>query len=283
MAAGVKSWKKILYEDQGFPDHYVDASFLDELRKNLYTRTYDYWTVVIESGVIVQQLCSVCIFVVVFLFMDMQLLQAETLVSVSGGLCLLGYLVHCLLTSVGRIQSDRSFADDLKTFLIFAGFSYCLSPILVSLTETIATDTIYAMTTVMLIANLLFHDYGTSAPMVSGVLSLNAGLFASVCLASRLQTTLHSFATVTFAVELFALWPALRRNLRQAVSCCHVLMTTLVAMVTLLLVSCISLTATVLLALAIVFITLLCPAWLIWLQTYKNNIHGPWDEAAIQQ
>jgi len=49
---------------------------------------------------------------------------------------------------------------------------------------------------------------------VSGVLSLNAGLFASVCLASRLHTALHSFATVTFAVEMFALWPALRRNLR---------------------------------------------------------------------
>lgn len=49
---------------------------------------------------------------------------------------------------------------------------------------------------------------------VSGVLSLNAGLFASICLASRLHSALHSFATVTFAVELFALWPALRRNLR---------------------------------------------------------------------
>ena len=55
--------------------------------------------------------------------------------------------------------------DDIKTVLIFAGFSYCLSPVLVSLTETIATDTIYAMTTVMLVANLLCHDYGADAEM----------------------------------------------------------------------------------------------------------------------
>ena len=55
--------------------------------------------------------------------------------------------------------------DDVKTLLIFAGFSYLLSPVLVSLTETIATDTIYAMTTIMLLANLFTHDYGADAEM----------------------------------------------------------------------------------------------------------------------
>ena len=32
--AAVPKWRKILYEDQGVPDNYVDASFLDELKKN---------------------------------------------------------------------------------------------------------------------------------------------------------------------------------------------------------------------------------------------------------
>jgi len=32
-----------------------------------------------------------------------------------------------------------------------------------TLTESVSTDTIYAMTVFMLLANLLFHDYGTSA------------------------------------------------------------------------------------------------------------------------
>lgn len=29
-----KPWRKVLYEDQGVPDNYVDKSFLDEMRKN---------------------------------------------------------------------------------------------------------------------------------------------------------------------------------------------------------------------------------------------------------
>ena len=32
--SGRKRWKKILYEDQGVPDNYVDESFLDEMKKN---------------------------------------------------------------------------------------------------------------------------------------------------------------------------------------------------------------------------------------------------------
>lgn len=53
----------------------------------------------------------------------------------------------------------------MKTAIMFAGFSFGLSPVLVTLTETVSTDTIYAMTTVMLLANLLFHDYGANAAM----------------------------------------------------------------------------------------------------------------------
>ena len=30
----VKIWKKVLYEDLGFPDNYVDKSFLEEMKKN---------------------------------------------------------------------------------------------------------------------------------------------------------------------------------------------------------------------------------------------------------
>ena len=29
-----KHWRKVLYEDQGVPDNYVDESFLDEMKKN---------------------------------------------------------------------------------------------------------------------------------------------------------------------------------------------------------------------------------------------------------
>ena len=48
---------------------------------------------------------------------------------------------------------------------MFAAFGYGLSPVLMTLTLTISTDTIYAMTVAMLLANLLFHDYGAHAAM----------------------------------------------------------------------------------------------------------------------
>jgi phosphatidylinositol glycan class C protein len=50
----------------------------------------------------------------------------------------------------------------VKTAVMFLGVSFVLSPVLVSLTETVSTDTIYAMTTIMLLANLLFHDYAVT-------------------------------------------------------------------------------------------------------------------------
>jgi phosphatidylinositol N-acetylglucosaminyltransferase subunit C len=53
--------------------------------------------------------------------------------------------------------------DDLKTSVVFLTFGLGMSPIMMTLTETISTDTIYAMTFFMLLANLLFHDYGTNA------------------------------------------------------------------------------------------------------------------------
>ena len=55
--------------------------------------------------------------------------------------------------------------DDMRTAVIFLTFGAGLSPILMTLTDTISTDTIYAMTAAMLLANLLFHDYGAGAVM----------------------------------------------------------------------------------------------------------------------
>ena len=49
---------------------------------------------------------------------------------------------------------------------------------------------------------------------VSRSVSLNASVFATVCLASRLQSSWHAFVTVTFAIQLFALFPALRRKIK---------------------------------------------------------------------
>ena len=41
-----KRWRKILYEDQGVPDNYVDESFLDEMKKNCAWDLTDFCAII---------------------------------------------------------------------------------------------------------------------------------------------------------------------------------------------------------------------------------------------
>ncbi|XP_020610418.1 phosphatidylinositol N-acetylglucosaminyltransferase subunit C-like isoform X2 [Orbicella faveolata] len=279
-----KPWKKVLYEDQGVPDNYVDKSFLEEMKKNLNTRTYQFWSVVLESGAVSQQVSSVCIFVAAFVYMDFGLLSPSVLFAVSSMLTLLGYVLFDALDG-GRLRSasKRTRLDDLKSSVVVLGSVFALSPVLKTLTDSISTDTIYAMTTFMLAMNLLLYDYGTSAAIVSRSASLNASIFASVCLASRLPSSWHVFATVTFAMQLFALFPSLRRQLKMQLPTSHVVVTWSLVLVAIAMLWPLSPLFAVLLALVHLAVTFVCPFWLIKLQRLKNNIHGPWDEAVIKE
>ena len=49
---------------------------------------------------------------------------------------------------------------------------------------------------------------------VSDSFSLNAAMFAAVCLASRLPSSFHTFVIMVFAVILFAIVPKLRNELK---------------------------------------------------------------------
>ena len=58
--------------------------------------------------------------------------------------------------------------------------------------------------------NCLYCFFFTHCFRVSSVISLNAAIFASVCLASRLPSAFHAFVIVFFAVQVFALFPEVR-------------------------------------------------------------------------
>lgn len=92
---------------------------------------------------------------------------------------------------------------------------FFVSPILKTLTETISTDSIYAMVAVMFIVHLAFYDYGVEVAMVSPSLSLNAAIFAAVCLASRLRNVYHVFALLILSSDLFVILSAIRRKLHE--------------------------------------------------------------------
>ncbi|XP_072854386.2 phosphatidylinositol N-acetylglucosaminyltransferase subunit C isoform X2 [Pogona vitticeps] len=277
-------WQKVLYKRQPFPDNYVDQSFLEKLRKNVHARQYQYWAVVFESGVVIQQLCSVCVFVVIWWYMDMGLLAPQWLFGAGLISSLIGYVLFDVVDSgMVRSQSGQTRWGDLKNAVVFVAFTYGFSPVLKTLTESISTDTIYAMAALMLLGHLIFYDYGANAAIVSSALSLNMAIFASVCLASRLPRSLHAFVMVTFAIQIFALWPMLQKKLKAQTPRCYVVVTLLFAVSALVGLVTISSVGAVLFALLLVSISCLCPYCLIRLQLFKDNIHGPWDEAEIKE
>ncbi|KAM4629105.1 phosphatidylinositol N-acetylglucosaminyltransferase subunit C [Polymixia lowei] len=275
-------WRKVLWVRQPFPDNYVDQRFLEELRRNEGIRQYRYWAVVKEAVLVGQQLSCVAIFIALWLYMEQGLLSPEALLWTSLSCALLGYgLYQALRPQAGSGCEPRTRWADLQSAAIFLSFTFGFSPVLKTLTESVSTDTVYAMSAVMLLAHLVSFPYAQPSP--PGSLSLNAALFASVCLASRLPGALHTFAMLSCALLMFALWPCLLQRIRenapgQFAGVCVVV--------------CIGgvgglvfqwMEGAVLLALALGSVTLLCPLLLVRLQRHKDNIQGPWDEAEIRE
>lgn len=281
-SASMKPWRKVLYEKQDYPDNYVDKSFLEELRKNVNTRIHSLSTLVYESGIVSQQFSSVCIYVAIFILMDLRMVSASA-VLLGLILCtIIGYVLSSLLEISDAYETLLHTGQDLKSVILFTLFAFGLSPLLKTLTKTISTDTIYAMTVFMLATNLLLHDYSSEIPAASRSPSLNASIFASVCLASRLPTSWHAFVTVMLAMQMFAVMPQIRTKLKNRKKAPFILLTISMCAASICLIAVVSSGFAVAIAVSQLAISLIFPWWMVRLQKHKNNIHGPWDEALIK-
>ena len=180
-----------------------------------------------------------------------------------------------------------------------------LSPILKSLTRSTSSDSIWAMSFLLFTLNIFFFDYGSPAPSLSinssnknipASLSTNAALMASTVLASRLPSTGQVFSLTLFSIEVFGLFPVFRRYAREQSWRGHVTLTTLLVVgagggVGLILgrggdgegILDFPWKSGIMGVIIGVLATGLamggCSWWLIGLQKYKNEIHGPWDPA----
>ncbi|RCH86281.1 hypothetical protein CU098_009549, partial [Rhizopus stolonifer] len=171
-------------------------------------RTYDYWTMVYESGIITQHISSVVIFIAVFIYLQDHSLSGNHLIWTGSFLTGVGYIFWDLrIRNMNELKRQRVVKSAFFFFITLLG----LSPILKTLTSQISDDTIYALTVCCFLANILFHDYTTQVK-IPGSLSTNAAIFASVLLASRLDTNVDVFAFLSFAVEWFSLFPIFRRQ-----------------------------------------------------------------------
>ena len=268
-----RPWRKVLYEDQGVSDNYVHSSFLTEMKKNLFVRKYRYWWLVLNTGCISQQVNAVAILIMCYIYLQDRIIDHQVLNCVSAAVLFLGYLFTTVTDYPVR---------EIKALIIFCTASFVLSPVLMSLTETISTDTIYAMTVVMLLIHLITHNYQPSSS--DAVISFNAGIFATVCLASRLAQLAQGYAFIVVSVLIFGFLPNLRRYLRTySKPYVDVTLTFSFFILAFTMVWMQNVTIAIMLGFVFLFIMFLCPYLLINLLPLKNNVYGPWDEAVVAE
>lgn len=275
-----KPWRKVLYEDQGYADNYTAPSFLAQLQRNKFVRIVSYSEAIYGASRVQQQVSLVIIFLMIFYLLHEDQLQPENVLGPTTTLTVLGYL-YSIAKSGTHV---RKILENGKMVLGVFFFGFIFSPLLHTLTFSISTDTIYSTTFVVMLVHLIFFDYGLDAYMVSNAISLNAAIFATICLSSRLATTFHSFVLLTVAVKCFVLLPVFLRHFVQrycTLSVIYSLVTGIFSVYLLYRYTTVPLLCTYLAIMG--FVTVVCPIKFVRLQKLKDNIHGPWEEAVVKQ
>lgn len=317
-----REWQKKLYIRQPFPDNHVDGSFLREMKKNVHVPMYSYAQLVSYTLPLLQHISTIVSFLALFHRLQLDLISPAQLVTLTNGLSMAGYFAWMLWVRRTADADHRQWGKQTaKSGLLLLLIILAMSPILRTLTEDTSSDTIGYMVMGCFLLNLIFTDHtlnptstnsfvewegrpaqshpapmgkGIPSPLIhgrqlaaisfsgTGSLGLNAAVFASVMLASRLTHLMHVFGLITLSLLSFALLPILRALLRRRWGWP---LDAILAMA-------LTLTALALLhplypsmALAHLVLTLLislaAPLWFLHLQRYKNEIHGPWDEARV--
>ncbi|EQC38343.1 hypothetical protein SDRG_04060 [Saprolegnia diclina VS20] len=275
-----KVWRKILWEEQPYEDWYVDSSFLEQLRTNENVREYDYWGMTKSSAALTQQMSLVLIFFAIFVNSSKGVWSWHLLAGVDVIVALMGYAA---LRSCGDTEIDV--LQVTKECLLFTATLSILSPVLRTLTESYAADTIWALSISLTGIHLISHDYtyinGTTFKY-AGTISLNAAIFTSVLLASLLHSNEQVFSFVLFAIEVFAICPMVQHSIKKTSEHMHLSLALVLFGTALLLMWPISPLVSVVVFITAGFITFVCPLWLMHAQEYKNEIQGPWDIAQIE-
>lgn len=154
---------------------------------------------------------------------------------------------------------------------------YVLSPLLGALTDHISDDTITTLVTILLGVHLIFQDYGylngqSTSVEYNAPTSLNAAIFASLMLASRLPTSNHAFAIIISAITLFALFPMLAYQFKNRSNLISSALAVFMVVVAFFLLYTLSTTFCVVYILTVIFITFIAPFCLQWVQKYKKYV-----------
>lgn len=232
----IQPWRKLLWVQQPYPDNYVDDSFLSQMKQNSHVQQYSFWTLSSDLSGILAHLCTIAVFVIVFLGIYSRGWNPLWFAVGSGALTVTGYVFwrSFLVCAVAAVQgtgdsshkiinTQSGSATTLKSSLLILFTLLALSPVLKSLTQSTSSDSIWALACWLLVANICFNDYSSlsfstpssSSSELRSILSTNLALSAAIVLASRLQTTISVFSFVLFSIQIFGVFPTFLRLLRN--------------------------------------------------------------------
>ncbi|CAO1414003.1 unnamed protein product [Diamesa serratosioi] len=267
-----KPWEKNLFSNKEYDDNYTDPlTFLKDLKKNYNIQQYSFIDCFCGCTKVSQEISCITLFLILFYALYLDEVNPQNVFLNSFILTATGYIVY-----IGTdITKFRNIIEDLKTVAAVLLFGYMFSPLLHTLTDSISTDTIFSSTFIILFFHLLLHDYGVDGFLVSRTVSLNCGIVASICLASRLSSSFHAFVLLVISAEVFALKPLLFDRIW------HPVMVLPFVAITCYLLFNISILILTVYLMTLIFVNLFCPYIFHKLHKNKCTISGPWDEALI--
>ena len=144
----------------GFDDNHIDDSFLEGMVMNANVVKRDMLKVMQDSVSISEYLCTVFLVGLVWTYTLRSTLDETSLLYLDVSLLGSGFLV--LLLTKEMLSLDLLLHYLLNVFFFTTGL-YVLAPIYQTLTTSISSDSIWAVSTVsLLILHLFLHDYSGS-------------------------------------------------------------------------------------------------------------------------
>ena len=251
-----------------------DADIQSALKLNPIPVNYSVSEIAIKAGRVAIQVSASIIFILVYYHLNYANVDpAPVLItSLSSSGC--GYVLYRLILSRSWSSVFKVPKEHVQVAVVYLVFSYLLAPTLRTLTDTISTDTIHVTAVFMLCLHLVTSDYGLKGFLVSKPISVNAAVIGSIFLASRLDTDWDSIALLTFAIQLFVLFPIFSKLIQESAVALSI-------MILLCATLCITVSPNVFLAYSILMfvVIILCPMIFVLSCGLKRNIYGPWDEA----
>ncbi|XP_020693873.1 phosphatidylinositol N-acetylglucosaminyltransferase subunit C isoform X2 [Dendrobium catenatum] len=157
-SSGKHKWRKVAYGGMqpGYDDNYTDDSFLEGMVMNANVVKRDLFKVMLDSVSISQYLCIAALVVIVWIQTLHSVIDEISLLSLDAGLLGLGFLIILLTTSQ---LSFHLFLHYLMKISFFISGLYILAPVYHTLTRSISSDSIWALSVSLLLIHLFLHDF----------------------------------------------------------------------------------------------------------------------------